>query len=190
MDKLYSELSFIELTSDLGEEMGYADEPEFVEHVWPVFLRNSDAVERVFLYINRAWTGSKRSFQAGERVSANIADIGPMERLSKNQFEEIEYRSFFGGHMNVLYQIAITSDLLLQVLNLYPNARMPIKQEGATFGLRYENERSELKTFIRSIPDTHVLASFAHDADPLYIFGSAASLKNLPLPIQMLEIPS
>lgn len=171
-------VSFIELTCDLGPEKGYADGAYFDTDIWPIFLSNLDAVEKVFLFINSGWGSSKKNFESGEKVSPNIADIGPMEWLSNKQLREIEGRSFFGGHLNVLYLIAAKNSVLTKLLSMYPQ---PVKLNSRpvdTLPLK-NRETVELGMLVSNIPDSHVLVGFAHDADPLYIFGSLSTLESL-----------
>lgn len=171
-------MDFIKLTSFINPVRGYAAGPSFKKEIWPLVLSNADAVQKVFLFVNSYWSGHQKNFEAGERISSNIAEIGPLEWLSAKQYKEIEERSSATGHLNVIYQIARTHQLLPQLLEAWLRPGKLSNHLTDDFGLKKE-ESAELARFVESTPDAYVLASFGRNADPLYIFGSTQTLKML-----------
>ena len=176
--RLNSSLDFIKLSSFINPAQGYATGPSFEKEVWPLILSNADAVEKVFLFVNSYWSGNKGNFEAGERVSSSIAEIGPLEWLSAKQFKEIKDRSFLTGHLNVMFQVASTHKLLPQLFELWPRPGELSNHRVDDFGLK-KGETLELASFVESIPEAYVIASFGRNADPLYIFGFTGTLKLL-----------
>ena len=171
-------MDFIKLTSFINPARGYAAGPSFEKHLWPLVLSNAEAIEKVFLFANSYWSGNKGSFEAGERVSPNIAEIGPLEWLSAKQFKEIRDRSFLTGHLNVMYQMASAHKLLPQLFELWPRPGKLSDHRADDFGLK-KGETAEFAGFVESIPKDYVVATFGRNADPLCIFGSTLTLRQL-----------
>jgi len=80
--------------------------------------------------------------------------------------------------LNVLYLIPSEAFLLREIFNLYPSPAKLSNDYFDSLGLA-DASRLELGKFIGSLPDNHVVAAFAHDADPLYIFGSSNTLRSM-----------
>lgn len=171
-------MDFIKLTSFISPARGYAAGPSFEKQIWPLVLNNADAVEKVYLFVNSYWSGKKGSFEAGEPVSSNIAEIGPLEWLSAKQYKEIKDRSFLTGQLNVMYRIAPSHKLLPQLFDLWPRPGKLSNHRADDFGLK-KGETVEFASFVESIPDAYVVMSFGRNADPLYIFGSTVTLRQL-----------
>lgn len=174
-----TELSFIELTRDLSPpRRGYAPAPRFHAHVWPLLLRHADSIKETFLFFNSRWCGNKNAFDAGEKVSPNIASVNSLEWLSSNQFKDIARRINVKGYLNVLFSIERESSLLMQLLDLWITHGKIVWGAADDLALkRYEVK--ELAELIANLNESEIVAGFGHEAEPLYLFASQETLKSL-----------
>ena len=178
--------SYLTLTSRCGPPHGYYDEPDFLEDVWPFFLENSSEFESVYLFKNSYFGGQRywqRRFgkQLGVtlkgRSEPQIIDLGPMTSLSPPLLDDLRHRSFYGGHLNVLYRTNTQGSLIARLCEFWPSP--------GTLNDKFENlglaniERDFLLDFLSSVSEQHFLAAFGHDADPLYVFGNLRVLTRL-----------
>lgn len=169
-------MNFIELTSYIGDPQGYGDGPDFTNDVWPLIRRKQKEIANVFLFRNDTssslgWSGYY------EPVSNNIGRIRPMSELTQGEIEKLEHWSFYGGHINVIYQLPSESSLLRELLGIYPTVRLS-SDDVDEIGLGPEY-LAELQRLIAGSPTGSLHFSFSHDADPLYIFGELESLRSL-----------
>ena len=167
-------MNFLELTSYIGGPQGYADRPEFSDDVWPLLMRKRTEIEGVFLFRNDR---SRSLGWAGEYavVSENIVRIRPMDQLTEHEIDKLKHWSFYGGHLNVLYRVSSESSLLRELCNLYPTIHHS-SDDVEPLGLD-EEFLPELRVFTAASPSLHL--SFAHDGDPLYVFGELEALREL-----------
>lgn len=171
-------MNFIELTSFIRDRQGYSDEPLFDRQLWPLFLTNRQAIGSVFLFRHELSTVPAEFFGDYELISHNIVAVGPLGRLSSEKLEALEYLSFFGGHLSVLYQTRNEDSFVPQLCRLYPQPGRLSNDAIDTLGLE-DSARFELGAFVGTLSDDMLLVSFAHDADPLYIFGEKLTLSGL-----------
>jgi hypothetical protein len=167
-------LEFLELTSYIGDPQGYADFPSFKNDVWPLIKSKAKEIESVFLFRNDSssnvgWLGRY------EIVTQNIIRIGYMDELTNDELSKIEHWSFYGGHLNVLYRVSTESPLLEELCSLYPVVKLS-SEDTDQIGLGQES-LTELQAFTAASPRL-LHFSFAHDADPLCIFGDLERLRS------------
>ena len=169
-------MNFLELTSYIGDPQGYADEPGFTRDVWPLIRSKQKEIANVFLFRND--TSSSLGWSSYyEPVTNNIARIRPMSELTDGEIEKLQHWSFYGGHLNVLYQLPSESSLLHGLISLYPVVKLS-SHDVDPIGLDPEY-LAELRGFIDASPSGLLHFCFSHDADPLYIFGELESLRSL-----------
>ena len=171
-------LHFIELTSYLEPPDGFPTAPYFDSDLWPLLLRHATEVSRVLLFAHASARIPLKCLSKYERVGANIASLGSLAELSQQMLKEIWHWSFYGGHLSCLFEASSKSSLLPQLLQLYPTPGKMGTEDTDELGLDTD-ARFELKQFMRSVNTNDVIASFAHDGDPLYIFSDPKTLKSL-----------
>jgi hypothetical protein len=167
-------MNFIEATSYIGDPQGYADGPDFSSEVWPLIRRKQKEISNLFLF----WNDTSRSLGWPghyEPITKHIARIRPLSELTDQEIAKLEHWSFYGGHLNVLYQLSAERSLLPDLLHLYPTVKLSSDDVDAV-GLGPEY-LGELQRFTAASPPGSLHFSFAHDADPLYIFGDLESLR-------------
>lgn len=169
-------MNFIELTSYIGDPQGYDDGPDFTKEVWPLIRRKQHEIANVFLFRNDSWS-SLGWLGYYEPVSNNIARIRTMMELTQGEIEKLEHWSFYGGHLNVVYQLPGESSLLRELVGMYPTVRLS-SDDVDEIGLGPEY-LAELQRLIAASPAGSLHFAFSHDADPLYIFGALESLRAL-----------
>jgi len=169
-------MNFIELTSYVGGPEGYADFPNFPDHIWPLLTSKRKEIESLYLFRNDdssslSWPGHY------EVVTRRIVRVNSMNALTDHELSRIEHLSFYGGHLNVLYRISTGSSLLSDLCNLFPVVRLS-SDDVEQIALD-EESLAELRAFTAAMPPELLCFSFAHDADPLYIFGQLEALRDL-----------
>lgn len=169
-------MNFLELSSKIDDSEGYADFPYFQRDVWPLIRRKAKEVKSVFLFWNDVssslgWAGHY------EMVTAKIMLIRPMAELTDDELSGIEHLSYYGGHFNVLYHVSTESLLIRELCNLYPTLDLS-SDDVDQLGLGQESF-TEFRAFTAALPKELIQFSFAHDADPLYIFGERETLEKL-----------
>ncbi len=173
-------LHLIKLSRHINPRLGYAAEPRFKTQIWRLILNHVEHVDDVLLFANSQWSGNRQSFVAGESFSPRINSIGRMTWLSEAQFTEVANRSDEDGHFSVLYKIFNESVLLPRLINLWttPRAFGNMLSDAARddIGLKLD-ETYELAHFVHAVEATHTIASFAHNAEPLYLFGNPDALQ-------------
>jgi hypothetical protein len=92
--------------------------------------------------------------------------------LSEAQVVEAKRRTSGEGHFSVLYFLHTASDLLPQLVNLYPHGREPTDERRDDLGMK-EDETIELRRFVQTQSPTHSIIGFAANADPCYIFNAS-----------------
>src|SRR5687768_9835781 len=98
-----------------------------------------------------------------------------MDELTNDELSKIEHWSFYGGHLNVLYRVSTESPLLEELCSLYPVVKLS-SEDTDQIGLGQES-LTELQAFTAASPRL-LHFSFAHDADPLCIFGDLERLRS------------
>ncbi len=172
-------LYYLEFSSFINPRHGYdLNRPSFAKQVWPLLLLNSDEVDRVFLFLNSYWAGSRKMFTSGEPVSACIADLGPLAWFTDARFREVGARSSDSDHFNFLFQTSAASPLLPKLFDLWPFDGKLRNAPREDLGLRAD-ELAELIGFVHSLPASHVLLSLGQGAEPLYVFGAQTTLNAL-----------
>ena len=169
-------MNFLELSSEIDDPQGYADFPYFQRDVWPLIRRRATEIESVFLFINEAssslgWVGYY------EMVTRKIMRISSMAELTDDELSRIEQLSYYGGHFNVLYHVSTESSLVRELCNLYPTVKLS-RDDADQLGLG-EESFTELRAFTVALPKDLLQFSFAHDGEPLYIFGEREALEKL-----------
>lgn len=159
---------FLELESYMEPPEGFPDGPYFNSDLWPLILRRSDEVRNVLWFRHE-------SVGAGE---SHLAELGPLTTQSNQMMETLKHRSFYGGHLNVLYVVQAESLLLVELAKLYPKPGVIDSDSRNDLGLPI-HARSELARFVESLPPQWAVLTFAHDADPAYIFGERETLEKL-----------
>lgn len=169
-------MNFLELTSYIGEPDGYADSPDFQSDIWPLMRRKAQEIESVFLFrsdksSSMGWLGHY------DLVSQNIIRIGSMSDLNDTELSRIEHWSFYGGHLSVVYRVSIQSSLVHEFCKLFPGVSLSSDDIDQ---LAMEPELlSELRWLSDESPKEILHFAFAHDADPLFIFGDLDVLRSL-----------
>ena len=175
----------LKFTTWCGPPQGYHDEPGFLNKVWPFLLEHSALISNVYLFKNAFFAGQRRwqrtfgkslKLTLNSRSELEIIDLGPMSSLPTQLLNDLRHRSFYGGHLNVLYK-ADSEDFLAKLCRLWPTSGT-ISDQVDALGLQ-EMESDFLTNFLSSIPERYLVAAFGHDADPLYIFGSFPALTKL-----------
>ena len=82
---------------------------------------------------------------------SHLADLGPLIRQSDQMMEMLKHRSFYGGHLNVLYVVQAESLLLMELAKLYPKPGVIDRDSTNDLGLPV-HARSELAQFVESLP--------------------------------------
>ena len=167
---------FIELTSYLEPPAGFPTRPYFDEDLWPLLTAHAADIERVLLFQHNS---HKAIFPpASKLVSRNIAEIGRLTDVPPNVLATLAHLSFYGGHLNVLYEVSSDSPLLERLIDSYPVSARIANDQVDNLGLA-EEARSELAGLVEKLTSRHVLLAFAHDGDPLYVFGAQTTLQSL-----------
>ena len=169
-------LHFIELTSQIDEPQGYANEPDFDKQLWPLLVNNAAEIDQVLLFAHPFSQLDQKSIQRYERAGRLFANMGPMGRLSASELEALADRSFAGGHLSVLYRLNRESSILPKLLTAYPAPGKLLDTSMDTPGLE-PADLDELARLIEETGDAQVFVSFSHDGDPLYIFGTRRTLE-------------
>ena len=169
-------MNFLELTSYIDDAQGYAEFPDFLSDVWPLLKGKRNEIEDVFLFQNDSssslgWPGYY------EVVTQNIRHIRSMDELTDQELSKLEHLSFYGGHLNVLYRVSTESSLPREFCTLYPIVNLS-SDDIDQLGLE-QKYLIELREFTAALPKQSLYFSFAHDADPLYIFGDLEALRTL-----------
>lgn len=169
-------MNFIELTSLIDDEQGYADDPEFQSDIWPLLRRSAKEIDGVFLFRNHrsrgfGWLGP---YQV---VSQNIVRIQPMAELTDDELDKIKLWSFYAGHLNVLYSATSESSLVRELCRIYPTFSLS-SDDIDQLALDPE-PLTELRAFTAALPKEVVHFAFAHDGDPLFMFGELETLRAL-----------
>src|SRR5689334_1605554 len=169
-------MNFLELTSYVGGPEGYADFPNFPDHIWPLVTSKAKEVESLYLVQNDdssslSWPGQY------EVVTRRVVRINSLAALTGQELRKVEHLSFYGGHLNVLYRISRASSLLRELCKLFPVVKLS-SDDVEQIGLD-EESLVELRTFIEALPTEFLCFSFTHDADPLYVFGELEALREL-----------
>ena len=172
-------MNFLELTSYIGDAQGYAETPDFRSDVWPLLKREAKEIDGVFLFRNDS-SSSVRLMGHYQIITENIICIGSADELTDHELSKLEHWSFYGGHLTVLYRVSTESSLLRELCNLYPSTHLS-SDDIDQLGLRQES-LMELRAFVAASPKEFLHFSFAHDADPLYIFGELETLRALLSP--------
>ena len=169
-------MNFIELTSLIDDEQGYADDPEFQSDIWPLLTHKAKDINSVFLFRNH---GSRGFGWLGpyQVVSQNICRIQPMSELTDDELGKIKQWSFYGGHLNVLYSAASESSLVRELCRIYPSFSLS-SDDIDQLALDPE-PLTELRAFTAALPKEVVHFAFAHDGDPLFMFGELEVLRAL-----------
>ena len=170
-------LHLIKLSRHINPHLGFAPEPRFVPHIWTLMLNHVEEISDVLLFTNSRWSGTRRSFDAGEPVSPRIRSIGRMAWLSERQFAEIADRSNDGGHLSVLYKIKHASLLLPRLIKLWtPTQRTISDTTRDDLGLKAD-ETLDLERFVDATRTLYTVAGFGFAAEPLYLFSERAALE-------------
>jgi hypothetical protein len=103
-----------------------------------------------------------------------------MTKLSAQMLDLLKHRSYYGGHLNVLYMIPSESPLLTELVKLYPVPGVIDSDSTNDLALSFE-ARSELARFVEALPRQLAVVSFGHDGDPAFIFGERAALEKLQI---------
>lgn len=159
---------FLEMESYIEPPLGFPEGPYFDTNLWPLILRRANEVQTV-LWFRHEPPGVNES---------HLADLGPLITQCDQMMEMLKHRSFYGGHLNVLYVIQAESLLLRELVKLYPKPGVLYSDSTNNLGLPVD-ARSELARFVESLPPRWSVLSFAHDADPAYIFGDRETLEEL-----------
>ena len=162
-------MMFLELESYIEPPHGFPEGPFFSSDLWPLILRRSDEVKSVL------WFRHESPDHAG---ASHLSELGPFTMQSNQTIEMLKHRSFYGGHLNVMYVIQADGELLQELVRLYPRAGTIYSDSTNDLALT-PAARFDLARFVESLPPDLLLLSFAHDADPAYIFGAHAALEKL-----------
>lgn len=163
---------FLELDSYIEPPIGYPGRPYFDSDLWPLIVRRSGEIKTVL------WFHHDRPPEPTGLRESLLTDLGPMTMLSVQMIEMLKHRSYYGGHLNVLYVIPCESPLLTELVNLYPVPGVIDSDSTNDLALSFD-VRSELVRFVEALPSQLVVLSFAHDGDPAFIFGERAALEKL-----------
>lgn len=169
-------MNFLELTSWIGGPEEYAEFPEFQSDVWPLLRRKAHEIEGVFLFRSEpsrslGWAGGY------EMVTERIARLSSTADLTEPEFNELQYLSFYRGHLSVLYRVSSENSLLHELCSMYPTVGLS-SDEIDQLALRPES-LAELRAFTDALPQEAVHFAFAHDGDPLFVFGHLETLRSL-----------
>lgn len=170
----------IKLTSHINPRQGYAALPRFGHEVWSLLLVHAAEIEEVYIFTNSFWSGSLRYFVAEEHVTPRIFPAGRFEQMTDKQLHELRRLTSGDNHISILYRARATSDLLPQLVNLFPRERS-IGDEGRDEPGLKQDEVTELRTFVGTHSPESVIISFASNADPCYIFSASPDALNLVL---------
>lgn len=174
-------LHSIKLTSHINPREGYDARPHFDREVWTLFFRHKAEIEDVCFFVNSFWYGGERhTFPSGRRVSTRISSAGAFAQLSDVQAVEAKRRTNGEGHFSVLYYLPTASELLPQLVNLYPHGRTLSDERRDDLGMK-EDETTELRCFVQAQSPAYSIVGFAANADPCYIFNASVDALNLVL---------
>jgi hypothetical protein len=163
---------FLVLDSYIEPPIGYPGRPYFDSDVWPLIVTRSDEIKSAL------WFHHDRSPDHTGLRQSPVTDLGPMAKLSAQTIDMLKHKSYYGGHLNVLYVIPSESPLLTELVNLYPAPGVIDSDSTNDLALSFA-VRSELTRFVEALPRQLVVLSFAHDGDPAFIFGERAALEKL-----------
>ena len=159
---------FLEMESYIEPPLGYPDGPYFDSDLWPLILRRSDEVRTVLWFRH----------EPPSLNESHLADLGPLTTQSDQMMEMLKHRSYYGGHLNVLYVIQAESLLLRELVKLYPKPGVLYSDSTNNLGLPFD-AMSELARFVDSLPPHWSVLSFCGDGDPACIFGDRETLEEL-----------
>lgn len=169
-------LSLIKLSRHINPRAGFTAEPDFARDLWTTMLNQSFVIEDVFLFCNSRWLGKRTLFESGARVTPRIASLGRMAQLKDKELVELKSRSSENGHLSVLYQIAYQELLVANLINLFTATKTLSDARRDDLALK-SDETLELNCFIEARDESHLFAGFAHNAEPLYLFGHPTLLE-------------
>jgi hypothetical protein len=152
-----------------------AEPPGFLEAVWPHFEADSELVANT--YVLRYPSGAAYVYDriaetcAGlirKQQSDGVLELGPLRDLQKDALETVRYGSFYNGHLNLLFAVATSDVKKLSVLSCF-NEQHQLTWEG--FEALGANDRTFLAAALQRMPTSYSALAFAHDGEPLYVFG-------------------
>jgi hypothetical protein len=166
-------LHYLECTSFSQDNTeGYCELPSFTKHIWPLFEKYAGLIDAVYRIVR---PGSIRKL-SGKRLDMVVASLGPFRMIPAKQMPEVKARSFSGGHLDVFYKCK-DEPFLSALIRLWP---LPAQLSDDSGTLRLDPLKlSAVEKLLSSIQDPYVLVSFAHDGDPMYLFGLRRTLLNL-----------
>lgn len=164
---------FLELESYIEPPLGFPGHPYFASDLWPLLLSRSDEVRTVLWFQHEPPLN-----EAGVRESY-LTDLGPLTNQSEQMMEMLKHRSYYGGHLNVLYVVQPDSSLLTELVKMYPTPGVIASDSTTDLGLPV-GAKSELAQFVENhlLPRWAVL-TFAQEGDTAYIFGQRETLETL-----------
>ena len=124
------------------------------------------------------WFRHEPSVERAGVSESRLADLGSLTKQSDQMMEMLKHRSFYGGHLNVLYVIQAESLLLRELVKLYPKPGILYSDSTNNLGLPFE-AMSELARFVESLAPHWSVLTFCGDGDPACIFGDRETLEEL-----------
>lgn len=174
-------LGLVEFTSWIQDDpSGYSDNPEFEKDLWPLIATSRDISDVCLL---RSRFSAKKSL---DRLSMKVVDsawrefplrLGQISKLSEQDRGALSHLTTFGGHLSVLYQFAGTGTLQT-LLRLWPR-HSALSTDFSLLGLNSAELTGILHALNAFCTDGHVVVAFAHDGDPMYLFGEDTAVADI-----------
>lgn len=163
------EINYIQLTTySKNDPAGYKDFPKFSEDIWPLFIKNSSAIKEVIRIQSPSFFA--RMFKNADLTATTL---GKMSGLSEEIIRELKLQSFYAGHLDVFYKTSAPS-FITQMIKLYPYKKLGNQ-------ILFDKKKWELvqHAIVGLNLSSDILISFAHDGDPMFLFGEKNFLKKL-----------
>lgn len=174
-------LCLVEFTSWIEDDpSGYSDDPEFEKDLWPLIAASRDVSD---VCLVRSRFGAKKSLDRLSMKAVTSAwqecplRLGPISNLSERDLGALNHLTTFGGHLSVLYQLAVAGTLEI-LLRLWPR-HSALSTDFSQLGLNAA-ELIEIGQALDALcTDGHVVVAFAHDGDPMYLFGENTAVADI-----------
>jgi hypothetical protein len=141
---------------------GYDDFPDFISDIWPFLISHRDSIKEVVLQKSTL----ERLFSFGK--INGFQKLGAMGGLQNHELSKLKHRSFYGGHLSAIYQTT-DKNLVTRLCRFWRKGPRIIKFDDIP-GVTPEFAETIVELIVSD--KSCVCISFAHDADPMYLFGN------------------
>lgn len=176
-----TEIALVTLTS-LVDDKYCSEFPDSLRDVWPLLLAHQASIRGLHFVVDRTasrFTLRRLGLPLWDRNrSADVYPLPSLSDLTEEQLEAVQYSSFSAGHLTILFVTDYDSDLMRAFVKLWPTVTFQTSCDWDALGLKSQTI-SAFAEFLESHVDRSCVISFAHDAEPVYVFGREDHLRLL-----------